>query len=184
MPPPSWHRTWLFTAEATPPPPKAIPPLKQGSSPGGGLPAKGGARETEHLAELDIARGNRARSRWELAPRPPALRGPALHRRPARGGGGQQGREARETNRHYARRKSKSKSSFPHILFSWSRLKGLEGKELNEEVLARGLDPRGPIKPSAEGMSLGISWHPSRSPRSHSKDSFALRRKSSHQPHY
>lgn len=43
-------------------------------------------------------------------------------------------------------------------------------------MLARGLDPLGPIKPSAEGRTLGIFGTPSHSPRSHREDPFSLGR--------
>lgn len=96
---------------------------KTRKQPWGRLPVRhGGAPGNEHPVELVIARGSRARSRVgtgsEAQPQP---HGPALHRRAgprggwAAGAGGCPGWEARETNRQYVRRKSKSKSSFPLI---------------------------------------------------------------------
>lgn len=153
VPPPSWHCTRLFATEAASPPPNGNTSSKTRKQPWGeGSPAKGGApgNRTPGRAGYCERRPKQGGS-WLRAPSTghPAAgsAGRRPRRRPGSRGGRLRRREARETNRHYVRRKSKSKSSFPHILFSWSRLKGLEGKELNEEVLARSLDPRGPIKP-------------------------------------
>ena len=46
------------------------------------------------------------------------------------------------------------------FLFSGSLSKGWEGKGVKQRsgMLARGLDPLGPIKPSAEGRTPGVFW--------------------------